>query len=102
MKCRRGNTGSFPFHKGSQSSSHFWKSRASLYNPDISIKYHCHHPLDSSRNREVMAYEFTGDPASKNMLDDDALLNEIGYKASFKREFTSLSTVRSAPLPSLR
>lgn len=36
------------------------------------------------------------DRSSTDTLDDDALLNEMGYKASFKREFTSLSTISFA------
>ena len=37
----------------------------------------------------------TDDRSDSSTLADDALLQEIGYKPSFKREFTNLSTVRS-------
>ena len=36
------------------------------------------------------------DRSWQSTIDDDVLLNEMGYKASFKREFTSLSTVSLA------
>ena len=42
-----------------------------------------------------MSHELPKDRASE--ADDDTLLNEMGYKASLKREFTTLSTVRAAP-----
>lgn len=41
-----------------------------------------------------MASDASHGRSAESTLDDDALLREIGYKPSFKREFTNLSTVR--------
>ena len=41
---------------------------------------------------------FVDNESVNSVLDDDRVLQEIGYVPSFKREFSNLATVRHLPL----
>ena len=50
------------------------------------------HALDDKAKQGAFV---DSDDAASSILDDDRVLQEIGYKPSFKREFSNLATVRA-------
>lgn len=51
-----------------------------------------HHALDDKVKQDAA---FVDNESVSSTLDDDRLLQEIGYVPSFKREFSNLATVRA-------